>query len=54
MAEVGQFALALAFITAIYAGIVSVVGLRLGNERLVASGRNAVAVADQRHKRPPA
>ena len=45
MAEVGHFALGLAFITAIYAGIVSVAGVRLGNERLIASGRNAVVGA---------
>ena len=42
MAEVGQVALALTFVTAIYAGVASFVGVRLGNERLVASGRNAV------------
>jgi len=41
MAQVGQFALALAFITALYAIVASVVGIRSHNDKLIASGRNA-------------
>ncbi len=41
MAQLGQFALALTFAATIYAIGVSLVGIRLKNDRLIASGRNA-------------
>ncbi|HET9943740.1 MAG TPA: cytochrome c biogenesis protein CcsA, partial [Terriglobia bacterium] len=41
MAQVGQFALAIAFIVAIYAIVASLIGIRTRNDKLIASGRNA-------------
>jgi cytochrome c-type biogenesis protein CcmF len=41
MAQLGQFALAIAFIVAIYAIVASVIGIRSRNDKLIASGRNA-------------
>jgi cytochrome c-type biogenesis protein CcmF len=41
MAQVGQFALALAFIVTIYAIAASLIGIRARNDKLIASGRNA-------------
>lgn len=41
MAQVGQFALALALVVATYAIIASLLGIRLKNDKLIASGRNA-------------
>jgi len=41
MAQFGQFALAIAFIVAIYAIVASVIGIRSRNDKLIASGRNA-------------
>jgi cytochrome c-type biogenesis protein CcmF len=41
MAQLGQFALAIAFIVAIYAIVASLVGIRARNDKLIASGRNA-------------
>src|SRR5262245_61046163 len=41
MAQLGQFALALAFIVALYAIVASLVGIRSRNDKLIASGRNA-------------
>ncbi len=41
MAAFGQFALALAFVVTVYSIGASVLGIRLGNDRLIASGRNA-------------
>lgn len=44
MAQVGQFALALAFIVALYSIVASVLGIRSRNDKLIASGRNAAIV----------
>ncbi len=41
MAAFGQFALALAFVVTVYSIGASLLGIRLGNDRLIASGRNA-------------
>jgi cytochrome c-type biogenesis protein CcmF len=41
MAQFGQFALAIAFIVAIYAIVASLIGIRARNDKLIASGRNA-------------
>jgi cytochrome c-type biogenesis protein CcmF len=41
MAQVGQFALAVAFILAVYAIVASLIGIRARNDKLIASGRNA-------------
>ena len=41
MAQLGQFALAIAFIVAIYAIVASLIGIRARNDKLIASGRNA-------------
>src|SRR6516165_2994292 len=41
MAQVGQFALALAFVVTLYSILASLVGIRLKNDKLIASGRNA-------------
>src|SRR5215468_12145290 len=41
MAQVGQFALALAFVVSLYSIAASLVGIRLKNDKLIASGRNA-------------
>src|SRR5215831_2499783 len=41
MGQVGQFALALAFIVTIYSIASSLLGIRLRNDKLIASGRNA-------------
>jgi cytochrome c-type biogenesis protein CcmF len=41
MAQLGQFALAISFIVAIYAIVASLVGIRARNDKLIASGRNA-------------
>jgi cytochrome c-type biogenesis protein CcmF len=44
MAQVGQFALALAFIAALYSIVASIIGIRSRNDKLIASGRNAAIV----------
>src|SRR5678815_2409617 len=41
MAQLGQFALAIAFIVAIYTIVASLIGIRTRNDKLIASGRNA-------------
>lgn len=41
MAQLGQFALALALIVGIYAIVASLIGIRARNDKLIASGRNA-------------
>jgi len=41
MAQVGQFALALAFVVTLYSIAASLIGIRLKNDKLIASGRNA-------------
>ena len=41
MAQLGQFALALAFVVTIYAIGASLLGIRFKNDRWIASGRNA-------------
>src|SRR4029453_17752142 len=41
MAQFGQFALAIAFIVAIYSIVASLLGIRARNDKLIASGRNA-------------
>jgi cytochrome c-type biogenesis protein CcmF len=41
MGQVGQFSLALAFVVTIYSITASLLGIRLKNDRLIASGRNA-------------
>jgi cytochrome c-type biogenesis protein CcmF len=41
MAQLGQFALAIAFIVATYAIVASLIGIRSRNDKLIASGRNA-------------
>ena len=40
-AQIGQFALALAFVVTAYSIIASLLGIRLRNDNLIASGRNA-------------
>ncbi len=45
MAQTGQFALALAFIVTIYSIVASLLGIRLKNDKLIASGRNAAVGA---------
>src|SRR5437016_7700059 len=40
-AQIGQFALALAFVVTAYSIIASLLGIRLKNDNLIASGRNA-------------
>src|SRR5688572_30634192 len=40
-AQLGQFALAIAFIVGIYAIVASLIGIRTRNDKLIASGRNA-------------
>src|SRR5689334_21203565 len=41
MAQIGQFALALGFVVTLYSIIASILGIRLKNDKLIASGRNA-------------
>src|SRR4030095_11420674 len=41
MAQLGQFALAIAFIVSIYAIVASLLGIRARNDKLIARGRNA-------------
>ena len=41
MPQLGQFALALAFVVTLYSVIASLLGIRLKNDKLIASGRNA-------------
>jgi cytochrome c-type biogenesis protein CcmF len=41
MGQVGQFALALAFVVTIYSIAASLLGIRIKNDKLIASGRNA-------------
>jgi cytochrome c-type biogenesis protein CcmF len=41
VSQLGQFGLALAFVATIYSIIASLVGIRIKNDRLIASGRNA-------------
>ena len=41
MAQFGQFSLVLAFALTVYSIAVSLFGIRLKNDRLIASGRNA-------------
>jgi cytochrome c-type biogenesis protein CcmF len=41
MAQVGQFALVLAFVVTAYSIIASLIGIRYKNDKLIASGRNA-------------
>jgi cytochrome c-type biogenesis protein CcmF len=41
MAQVGQFALALAVVVSAYSIVASLLGIRLKNDKLIASGRNA-------------
>jgi cytochrome c-type biogenesis protein CcmF len=41
MAQLGQFALALAFIVTVYAIVASLIGIRARSDKLIASGRNA-------------
>jgi cytochrome c-type biogenesis protein CcmF len=41
MGQVGQFSLALAFVVTIYSIAASLLGIRIKNDRLIASGRNA-------------
>ena len=41
MGQVGQFALALAFVVTIYSIGASLLGIRIKNDKLIASGRNA-------------
>lgn len=41
MAQIGQFALALAFVVTAYSVIASLLGIRRKNDKLIASGRNA-------------
>lgn len=41
MAQIGQFALALAFVVTAYSIVSSLVGIRYKNDKLIASGRNA-------------
>src|SRR5215510_7668632 len=41
MAQIGQFALALAFVVTAYSIAASLIGIRVRNDKLIASGRNA-------------
>jgi cytochrome c-type biogenesis protein CcmF len=41
MAQLGQFALALAFVVTAYSIVASLIGIRVKNDKLIASGRNA-------------
>jgi cytochrome c-type biogenesis protein CcmF len=41
VAQIGQFALTLAFVVTIYAIVASLIGIRSQNDKLIASGRNA-------------
>ncbi len=41
MAQIGQFALALAFVVTIYSIAASLIGIRVKHDKLIASGRNA-------------
>ncbi len=41
MAQIGQFALALAWVVTAYSVVASLIGIRLRNDKLIASGRNA-------------
>lgn len=41
MAQLGQFALALAFVVTVYSIVASLVGIRFKHDKLIASGRNA-------------
>src|SRR6185295_7700023 len=41
MAQLGQFALALAFVVTAYSIVASLLGIRYKNDKLIASGRNA-------------
>src|SRR5581483_4412387 len=41
MAQIGQFALALAWVVTAYSIVASLIGIRLKNDKLIASGRNA-------------
>jgi cytochrome c-type biogenesis protein CcmF len=41
MAQIGQFALALAFVVTAYSVVASLVGIRLKNDKLIASGKHA-------------
>ena len=41
MAQVGQFALVLAFVVAAYSIAASLIGIRIKDDKLIASGRNA-------------
>src|SRR5688500_11984139 len=40
-AQIGQFALALAFVVTVYSIAASLIGIRSRNDKLIASGRNA-------------
>jgi len=40
-AQLGQFALALAWVVAAYSVVASLLGIRLKHDKLIASGRNA-------------
>ena len=41
MAQIGQFALALAWVVTAYSVVASLVGIRFRHDKLIASGRNA-------------
>src|SRR2546425_1802068 len=41
MAQIGQFALALAFVVTVYSIAASLIGIRVKHDKLIASGRNA-------------
>src|SRR6476661_8604783 len=41
MAQVGQFALALAFVVSAYSVIASLIGIRIKNDKIIASGKHA-------------
>ena len=45
MAQIGQFALALAFVVTVYSIISSLIGIRARNDKLIASGRHAAVAA---------
>src|SRR5438034_8153963 len=45
MAQLGQFALALAFVVTAYSIVASLVGIRFKNDKLIDSGRNAAVGA---------
>ena len=44
MAQLGQFALALAFVVTAYSIVASLVGIRFKNDKLIDSGRNAALI----------